>query len=99
MKAKSTTDPEIVFRGGKPVAVILDIEEYKEMLERLEDVEDLKEMQAMRQKPLEFKPLAKFLAEYSRDVLGTPGTAGRAGSKTVASRRISSNHPADRSAG
>ena len=68
MKAKSTTAPEIILRGGKPVAVILDIEEYKEILERLEDVEDLKELETMRRKPLKFKPLAQFLAEYSPDV-------------------------------
>jgi PHD/YefM family antitoxin component YafN of YafNO toxin-antitoxin module len=30
--------PEIVLRGGKPAAVILDIEEYREMLERLEGI-------------------------------------------------------------
>jgi prevent-host-death family protein len=43
MKAKKRRkDPEIVMRGGKPAAVILDIEEYRELLERLEDAEDLK---------------------------------------------------------
>ncbi len=34
--------PEIVMREGEPTAVILDIDEYQEMLERLEDMEDLK---------------------------------------------------------
>ena len=67
MKAKSPA-PEIILREGKPVAVILDIDEYKEMLERLEDAEDLKQLEAMRKKPLRFKPLAQFLAEYSSDV-------------------------------
>ncbi|MDO9230809.1 MAG: hypothetical protein Q7U03_14745 [Syntrophales bacterium] len=33
--------PQIVFRGGEPSAVILDIEVYQEMLQRLEDIEDL----------------------------------------------------------
>jgi hypothetical protein len=33
MKRKS---PEIVYRDGKPTAVIIDINEYQEMLERLE---------------------------------------------------------------
>ena len=33
--------PEIVLRNGKPVAVILDIDEYREMLEQLEDWEGL----------------------------------------------------------
>jgi PHD/YefM family antitoxin component YafN of YafNO toxin-antitoxin module len=39
MKSKTQKKaPEIVFRGGKPAAVILDIEEYRGMLERLEDM-------------------------------------------------------------
>ena len=57
-------EPEIIFRGGKPAAVIIDIDEYKEMLERLEDAEDLKILAEMRQKPLKFKRLEDFLAEY-----------------------------------
>lgn len=55
--------PEIVFREGKPSAVILAIDEYKEMMERLEDVEDLKMLEAMRRKPLKFKRLETFLKE------------------------------------
>ena len=55
--------PEIILRGGKPSAVILDISDYKEMLERLEDIEDLKMLEKMRKKPQSFKPLADFLAE------------------------------------
>jgi hypothetical protein len=34
------------------------------MLERLEDSEDLKMLVEMRQKPLNFKKLELFLAEY-----------------------------------
>jgi PHD/YefM family antitoxin component YafN of YafNO toxin-antitoxin module len=53
MKAKSKRkSPEIVLRGGKPAAVILDIDEYRSMLERLEDAEDLKMLKEMRSKPL-----------------------------------------------
>ena len=66
MKTKSSA-PEIVLRNGKPVAVILAIEEYRELLERLEEVEDLKALEAMRRKPLKFKGLEEFLAEYSPD--------------------------------
>ncbi len=58
-------DPEIVLRKGKPAAVILDIEEYREMLERLEDAEDLKALAEMRKKPLSLKRLEDFLKEYS----------------------------------
>jgi PHD/YefM family antitoxin component YafN of YafNO toxin-antitoxin module len=57
-------EPEIILREGKPAAVILDIDDYQEMLERLEDAEDLKILAEMRQKPLKFKRLEDFLAEY-----------------------------------
>jgi hypothetical protein len=49
----------------KAVVVILDIEDHQQTLERFEDAEDLKELKAMRRKPLKFKPLATFAAEYS----------------------------------
>ncbi len=62
-KAKKK-EPEIILRHGKPAAVILDIDEYQEMLERLEDMEDLKMLHEMRQKPLKFKKLGDFLKEY-----------------------------------
>ena len=62
MKAERK-EPEIVLRDGKPVAVILDIDEYQEMLERLEDSEDLKILEEMRKRPLKFKKLENFLEE------------------------------------
>lgn len=58
------TGPEIVYREGKPVAVILDIDAYQELLERLEDVEDLQMLEEMRSKPLSFRTVDGFLAEY-----------------------------------
>ncbi len=58
------SSPEIILRGGKPAAVILDIDAYREMLERLEDAEDLKTLEAMRKKPLHFKTLEDFLKEH-----------------------------------
>lgn len=57
--------PEIILRDGKPMAVILDIQEYREMLERLEDAEDLRVLEEMRKKPLNFKRLEDFLNEYT----------------------------------
>ena len=62
-KAKRKT-PELVFRQGKPSAVILDIDQYEEMLERLEDVEDIKLLRDMRKKSLQFRKLEDFLKEY-----------------------------------
>jgi len=52
-------------REGEPTAVILDIDEYQEILERLEDMEDLKMLEDMRKAPLKFKSLDNFLKEYA----------------------------------
>lgn len=53
--------PEIIIRDGKPSAVILDIDNYHEMLERLEDKDDLAALEKIRKRPLKFRPLADFL--------------------------------------
>ena len=60
--------PEIVLRDGRPAAVILDIEEYQDMLERLEDLDDLEMLKEMREKPLNFRRLEDFLEEYHPSV-------------------------------
>ena len=60
--------PEIVLRDGRPAAVILDIDEYQDMLERLEDLDDLEMLREMREKPLNFRKLEEFLAEYHPSV-------------------------------
>jgi PHD/YefM family antitoxin component YafN of YafNO toxin-antitoxin module len=66
-KAKKKA-PEIVLREGKPSAVILDIDDYREMLERLEDLEDLDMLKEMRKRPLKFRKLEDFLREYQPGV-------------------------------
>jgi len=58
-------EPEIVLRNGKPAAMILDIDKYREMLERLEDAEDLRVLTEMRERPLKFRRLEEFLREHS----------------------------------
>jgi len=67
MKAKTKT-PEIVLRNGKPAAVIVPIQDYREMLERLDDAKDLKALADMRKKPLKFRRLEEFLKEYKPGV-------------------------------
>lgn len=67
MKAKAKT-PEIVLRNGKPAAVIVPIQDYREMLERLDDAKDLKALSEMRKKPLRFRRLEDFLREYKPGV-------------------------------
>jgi PHD/YefM family antitoxin component YafN of YafNO toxin-antitoxin module len=63
-----TKNPEIILRDGKPVAVILDIDVYEEMLEQIEGIEDLEYLEKARQKPTEFRSLDNFLQEYSPNV-------------------------------
>jgi hypothetical protein len=67
LKAGKKT-PQIVFRGGEPSAVILDIEVYQEMLQRLEDIEDLNMLAEIRKKPMSFRRLDDFLQEFPRRV-------------------------------
>ena len=60
--------PEVVLREGKPSAVILDIDDYREMLERLDDLEDLNMLKEMRKRTLKFRKLEDFLKEYQSSV-------------------------------
>ena len=64
----SAKNPEIIIRDGKPVAVVLDIDVYQEMLERIEEIEDLEYLEQVRQKPLEFRSLDDFLKDHLSDV-------------------------------
>ena len=66
-KVKRKT-PEIVLREGKPSAVILDIDEYRQMLERLEELEDLNVLKEMWKRPLKFRTIEDFLKEYHPSV-------------------------------
>ena len=69
MKAKTKRKPpQIVLQEGKPSAVILDIDEYQDLLERLEDAHDLRTLERMRARPLKFRRLGEFLEEYSPGV-------------------------------
>jgi len=56
-------EPEVVTRKGKPVAVILPIKDYQELLERVEDAEDVAALKRARRKPLQFRPLEDYLAD------------------------------------
>lgn len=67
MKVKRK-NPEIILRDGKPAAVIIDINEYQEILERLEDMEDIRVLEEMRRKPLKFRKLEDFLNEYTPSI-------------------------------
>ncbi len=63
-----TKAPEVVYRNGEPVGVILDIAKYEAMLERLDDLDDLEALRKMRERPLRFRSLEEFLQERAASV-------------------------------
>jgi len=54
-------EPEYIINKGKPTKVILDIEQYQELLERIEDTEDLAELEAIRKSKPVFRPIEEVL--------------------------------------
>jgi PHD/YefM family antitoxin component YafN of YafNO toxin-antitoxin module len=60
MKARRRK-PEVVLRNGRPAAIILDINDYAELLERAEDPADRKTLRAVRRRPLSFSRLEDLL--------------------------------------
>ena len=56
-------EPEIVTRNGKPVAVIVPIKDYEELLERAEDAEDVAWLKRARKKKLHYRALENYLSE------------------------------------
>ena len=61
----SLPEPEIISRKGKPVAVILPIDAYREIIERLEDAEDVAHLRKARRKPMQYRPLDDVLADLA----------------------------------
>ena len=62
MKA-TLAKPEFVVRNGKPVSVIIRLQDYQELLERAEDAEDTAWLKKARAKPKRYRPLEDYLAD------------------------------------
>ena len=60
----------MIYKGGKPTAVILPLAEYEELLERLEDVADLQWLQKARLQGFTYRPFSDYLKENKRRVSG-----------------------------
>jgi len=56
-------EPEIVTRNGKPVSVIIPIEDYEELLERAEDAGNIAWLKRARNKKRHYRPLEEYLAK------------------------------------
>jgi PHD/YefM family antitoxin component YafN of YafNO toxin-antitoxin module len=59
-------EPEMIYKSGKPTAVILPLAEYEELLERVEDAADLKWLQKVRREGATFRPFRFLRASSAR---------------------------------
>jgi len=64
-KIRKIKEPQVIYKGNKPVSVIIDIDEYKEILERLDDIEDINYLEGLKNKSLKFRKLNDFLNEIN----------------------------------
>lgn len=63
MLSISKIKPDFIFRDKKPVAAIIDIDVFNDIIERLEDEEDIAFLKQARENVLEFRDFGEFLAE------------------------------------
>jgi hypothetical protein len=63
-------EPEMIYKSGKPTAVILPLADYEELLERVEDAADLKWLQKTRLQGVSYRPFSEYLKENKRRVSG-----------------------------
>ena len=61
-------EPEMIYKSGKPTAVILPLADYKELLERVEDAADLKWLQKTRLQGVSYRAFSDYLKENKRRV-------------------------------
>ena len=51
----------MIYKSGKPTAVILPLAQYEELLERVEDAADLKWLQKTRSQGTSYRPFSEYL--------------------------------------
>jgi PHD/YefM family antitoxin component YafN of YafNO toxin-antitoxin module len=61
-------EPEMIYKSGKPTAVILPLAQYEELIERVEDAADLKWLQKARLQGVTYRPFSDYLKENKRRV-------------------------------
>jgi PHD/YefM family antitoxin component YafN of YafNO toxin-antitoxin module len=59
------TKPQVVMKDGKPSAVIIDINDYRELLEKLEDKEDLADLEKIRMGGIQVRKFEDYLTEHN----------------------------------
>ena len=56
-------EPRLIYENGRPVEVILNIDDYGRLLEALEDREDLAYLETLKTEPKSFQSFEDFMKE------------------------------------
>jgi PHD/YefM family antitoxin component YafN of YafNO toxin-antitoxin module len=64
--ARNPYKPEVVVKNGKPVSVILKIEDYEALLEAAEQADDLKAIRAMKKRDWETVSFEEYVRSKRR---------------------------------
>ena len=56
-------EPEMIYKGGKPTAVILPLAQYEELLELAEDTADIAYLKKARQEGMSFRPFSEYVKD------------------------------------
>jgi len=63
MLSISNIKPDFIYRNKKPVAAIIDINVFNEIIEKLEDEEDITYLKTARENEMVFRDFDDFLME------------------------------------
>jgi prevent-host-death family protein len=56
-------EPEVIYKSGKPTAVILPLAEYEKLLELAEDAVDVAYLKKARREGMSFRPFSDYVKE------------------------------------
>jgi hypothetical protein len=70
-------EPEMIYKGGKPTAVILPLATYEELLELAEDAADIAYLKKARKEGMSFRPFSDYVKDR----------AAKKGKRRVSGRR------------
>lgn len=64
--ARDPYKPQVVVKNGKPVAVLLDIDDYESLLELAEQKDDMKAIRAMKKRDWQTTSFDEYLQKRNR---------------------------------
>jgi hypothetical protein len=56
-------EPEMIYKSGKPTAVILPLADYEKLIELAEDAEDVAYLKKARREGMSFRPFSAYVTE------------------------------------